>query len=303
MPRLNLPLLAAFLIVVSPAARAQCAGDADGDGDTDMADFSIVCSNQGTGGPCGDLNGDGAVDISDLSTVIGDLGCPNGRIACNGPSTGAIQFQVVSVPAPAIVADPQYKVFFGNCTHYTFDLQVVVNGPTDWFGSFADARLNPPGTLFFQHPSGDPTGGPPNPAVCPPCGALPFDSFWSTAAGALPGLAFITQLDQQLSAFWYDCPAAVLGPGVYTVARYTIVAPCRIFPKVVPAGSSSAPLIGSIRGTGVTVPLPIAACRTDCAPIAFDIVDCNLPGDVDRNCVVDLVDVSIVLSFFGQICP
>lgn len=297
--------LLALMLATPRLAFAQCVGDADGDGDTDVSDLSIVCSNFAAGGPCGDLNGDGVVDLADLSIVTGDLGCPVGALGCNSASLNQIRFTVVEVTTPAFVNDPQYATFFGaGCTHYTFDLQVTTpGGPIQWFGSFADARLNIPGPVFFQHPSGTPSGGPPVLAVCPLCGSLPFDSHWITAAGGIPQIIGAIQTAQQLRALWVDCPPTPLPAGTYTVARYTIAAPCGVRPKVVPAGSSVWPVIGGIRGNGVTAGTPAVGCVPDCAPIAFDIVNCSILGDVDRNCQVDLTDLALLLASFGLMCP
>lgn len=298
-------ILAFSIAQATPVALAQCVGDADGDGDTDVSDLSIVCSNFAVGGPCGDLNGDGVVDLGDFAIVIADIGCPGGALGCNSASLNQIAFSVREINTPPFVPDPQYPTFFGaGCTHYTFDLLVTVpGGPIQWFGSFANAQLLPAGALFFQHPAGNPTGGPPAPGACPPCGSLPFDSYWATAAGGNPTIAAAVQTAQQLSALWFDCPPTPLPAGTYQVARYTIAAPCGIRPKVVPAGTSVWPVIGGIRGNGVTAGTPGVGCAPDCAPIAFDIVNCAIPGDVDRNCQVDLIDLSLLLASFGLMCP
>jgi hypothetical protein len=61
--------------VVPPAP---CAGDLDGDLDTDVLDFAIFASNFGTSvtpGTNGDLTGDGAVDVFDFTEFASDFGC------------------------------------------------------------------------------------------------------------------------------------------------------------------------------------------------------------------------------------
>ena len=56
-----------------------CAGDTDGDGDTDVSDFFALGGNFGTASGAtradGDLNCDGAVDVSDFFILGGDFGC------------------------------------------------------------------------------------------------------------------------------------------------------------------------------------------------------------------------------------
>lgn len=57
---------------------APCAGDLDGDLDTDVLDFAIFASNFGTSvtpGTNGDLTGDGAVDVFDFTEFASDFGC------------------------------------------------------------------------------------------------------------------------------------------------------------------------------------------------------------------------------------
>jgi hypothetical protein len=62
------------LCVNAPA----CAGDVNGDGQTNAADFTILAGNFGSGvtpGTGGDLNGDGTVNASDFTILAGDFGC------------------------------------------------------------------------------------------------------------------------------------------------------------------------------------------------------------------------------------
>ena len=58
---------------------AGCAGDLDGDGDTDLADLGILLADFGCTtphGPCvGDLNNDGNTDLADLGILLADFGC------------------------------------------------------------------------------------------------------------------------------------------------------------------------------------------------------------------------------------
>lgn len=56
-----------------------CAGDVNGDGFTNAADFTVMAGNFGTGSGAvradGDLNNDGAVNASDFTIMAGDFGC------------------------------------------------------------------------------------------------------------------------------------------------------------------------------------------------------------------------------------
>jgi hypothetical protein len=55
----------------------ECAGDLDGDGDTDQADLGILLADWGcTGGSCpGDLDGDGSTNQIDLGILLADWDC------------------------------------------------------------------------------------------------------------------------------------------------------------------------------------------------------------------------------------
>ena len=56
-----------------------CAGDLDGDGDTDQADLGILLADWGCDDPVngceGDLNGDDKTDQADLGILLADWGC------------------------------------------------------------------------------------------------------------------------------------------------------------------------------------------------------------------------------------
>jgi len=55
-----------------------CAGDINGDGSTNAADFTILAGNFGSNVPPntgGDLNGDGIVNAADFVILAGDFGC------------------------------------------------------------------------------------------------------------------------------------------------------------------------------------------------------------------------------------
>ena len=62
----------------SPAP-AGCAGDVDGDGDTDVFDFADLASSFGAGPGAtreqGDVTGDGFVDVFDFAELASDFGC------------------------------------------------------------------------------------------------------------------------------------------------------------------------------------------------------------------------------------
>jgi predicted outer membrane repeat protein len=51
-----------------------CAGDLDGDGDTDQADLGVLLASYNTDAG-GDLDGDGDTDQADLGTLLADYGC------------------------------------------------------------------------------------------------------------------------------------------------------------------------------------------------------------------------------------
>jgi chitinase len=51
-----------------------CAGDLDGDDDTDLADLGVLLASYDIDGG-GDLNGDGNTDLSDLGILLADWGC------------------------------------------------------------------------------------------------------------------------------------------------------------------------------------------------------------------------------------
>jgi hypothetical protein len=56
-----------------------CAGDIDGDADTDVLDFAVLLSHYGASGlppfTMGDRDGDGDVDVFDFAAFVGDFGC------------------------------------------------------------------------------------------------------------------------------------------------------------------------------------------------------------------------------------
>jgi hypothetical protein len=53
-----------------------CAGDVDGDGDTDVDDLLLLLAAWGTADPDADLDGSGLVDVDDLLLLLADWGCP-----------------------------------------------------------------------------------------------------------------------------------------------------------------------------------------------------------------------------------
>jgi hypothetical protein len=68
----------ALIIDFTPGGTA-CAGDADGDGDTDQSDLGLLLQHFGQEvppGTGGDLNDDGVVNQSDLGILLGDFPCP-----------------------------------------------------------------------------------------------------------------------------------------------------------------------------------------------------------------------------------
>ena len=68
--------LRAFRLILFPSP---CAGDVNGDGATNAADFTILAGHFGVASGAtrvqGDLNGDGAVNVEDFTVLAGDFGC------------------------------------------------------------------------------------------------------------------------------------------------------------------------------------------------------------------------------------
>ncbi len=66
-------------IAAASAPPAGCAGDLDGDGDTDVYDFSMFAAGFGMASGAtpadGDLDGSGSVDVLDFAILSGDFGC------------------------------------------------------------------------------------------------------------------------------------------------------------------------------------------------------------------------------------
>jgi len=72
------PAVASFNTNTTPPPG--CAGDTNGDGDTNGADLSVMLANFGNNvapGTNGDLNDDGIVNGADLSVMLADFGCVN----------------------------------------------------------------------------------------------------------------------------------------------------------------------------------------------------------------------------------
>jgi hypothetical protein len=71
-------LVGGFWAITSGGAPPGCAGDLDGDGDTDLADLGILLADFGCLPPpnCpGDLDNDGDTDLADLGILLADFGC------------------------------------------------------------------------------------------------------------------------------------------------------------------------------------------------------------------------------------
>jgi len=98
-----------------------CAGDVDGDGDTDLDDLVILLADFGcTGGGCaGDVDGDGDTDLDDLVTLLADFGCQGGGGEPNCPPDDC---RNVSLSGPNCVAEDVTSVYLVN-----FDFST--NGP------------------------------------------------------------------------------------------------------------------------------------------------------------------------------
>ncbi len=63
-----------FLVIAPDCSQTGCAGDVDGDGDTDFDDLVTLLAAYGVGNG-GDLDGDNDTDFDDLVTLLGDYGC------------------------------------------------------------------------------------------------------------------------------------------------------------------------------------------------------------------------------------
>ncbi|HEB61269.1 MAG TPA: hypothetical protein ENJ06_05525 [Phycisphaeraceae bacterium] len=62
------------ITIYAQTGAVTCAGDLDGDGDTDQSDLGILLAAFNTTGD-GDLDGDGDTDQSDLGILLADFGC------------------------------------------------------------------------------------------------------------------------------------------------------------------------------------------------------------------------------------
>ena len=72
------PLVRPTLTIEFTPPPPACAGDTNGDGDTNGADLSVLLGQFGTSvppGTGGDLNDDGLVNAADLSVLLADFGC------------------------------------------------------------------------------------------------------------------------------------------------------------------------------------------------------------------------------------
>ncbi len=66
-----------YLRVIDRRCDGGCAGDLDGDGDTDFDDLTTLLAAYGVG-PEGDVDGDGDTDFDDLVAVLSSYGCAGG---------------------------------------------------------------------------------------------------------------------------------------------------------------------------------------------------------------------------------
>ncbi|MEM8835011.1 MAG: S8 family serine peptidase [Planctomycetota bacterium] len=76
--------ISATNLICEPVVTDPCPGDADGNGETNTADITLVVSNLGAGGPKaqgtpGDVDGDGITTTSDITLVVSNLGCSTTR--------------------------------------------------------------------------------------------------------------------------------------------------------------------------------------------------------------------------------
>lgn len=118
------------------------------------------------------------------------------------------------------------------------------------------------------------------------------------SSGLNPQLYWPNRTASELSALWLDFDDT--GAGEFAIARFTLVVPAgdEIHPAVVPAGSRDEdPLLGTITGWVTNTSL-----NPGCTEVAFDIIDCNCPGDVDGDCDTELSDLAELLAVYGK-CP
>ena len=67
-----------YVAVLQTVCPTPCAGDLDGDGDTDLADLGILLADFGCRGPpncAGDVDRDCDTDLADLGILLADFGC------------------------------------------------------------------------------------------------------------------------------------------------------------------------------------------------------------------------------------
>lgn len=278
-------------------ASAACIGDIDGDGRTDISDLAILLYNFGQIGTlCGDLDGNQSVDLGDLSTVLTNIGCPNGEFCADGPHTNRMFASVANVWSPLSPGDPNVPGFAGGDTHHTFDLQMTFTNTTQQYVAAFQAVLTDPGYTFFQHPLG--SGGPPDPALFPAHGALPFDSYAQTV-GSLSSVSLGQTNPQDVWAAWVDNDPNPQPPGLHALARLTLECPAGSLPRIVPASAGGlATVVGKLC---VSVAYG-ASCNSLDDRIDFDIV-CGLPGDLDNDGCITIADLSIMIATFGSCCP
>lgn len=68
-----------FSACIASSGGVSCAADLDGDGDTDVFDFTVLATHFGMAvpiGTLGDMDDDGDVDVIDFSAFAPDFGCP-----------------------------------------------------------------------------------------------------------------------------------------------------------------------------------------------------------------------------------
>ncbi len=320
----------------------ECVGDVDGDCDTDWSDLAILLADYGCISDCiADLDNDDDTDLADLSLLLGDWACPDGDGSCDEPSPGVIDVSVAEVDNSSVgPGDDLFEpTFDGGVTHFTFDLQVVVEPGEDWGAAETEAQLADPNTSFFLHVWGD--GEPPDPSTFALLPALEFDSYWCGASIIDPndsgepvgGLLDPNRSALHLSALWLDM--ADTGGDTFTIERFTVVVPLAgsaTPPMVIPNGTGGdIPVIGTIAGWVTN-----ASYNPGCDWFWFDIIYCgpdsdgdgfgnacdncpddynpsqedcdtdgignvcDCPGDVDCDNDVDLSDLAELLSNYNE---
>ncbi len=93
----------ALILLCPPATVADCPGDLDADGVTDLTDLAILLEAHGTAvgdpgyNPSADLDANGTVDLSDLARILDDQGCRTTEPASHAMPTEDLPFEELEI--------------------------------------------------------------------------------------------------------------------------------------------------------------------------------------------------------------